>query len=430
MTIDYPRVLVLSNNSFSKSNSNGRTLGNLFRGWPKERVAQFFISSDGPDFDVCDNYYQVRDLDVIKSLWNGERAVSGKDLIFSIQSSSVPKQSKPRRTALKSLIRNYLWNIGFWKGKQFKQWINEFNPDLIVVQSGDSAFMLRLARKVAEDRKAPLVVYNTEGYLFFDHNFLPHHFSDFFAFPWFKKQYRKEFKKTLKFAQYCIYLNDKLEQDYQNFLPHKSSVIYNSSDMEFRPKGQINQPPRISYLGNLGIKRHEALAEVGRLLQTISPDLKIDVYGKAYPEVKNFFEQSPGVNYCGLISYDQVKEVIYNSDIVMHVEKNDPVLNNELRYAFSTKIADSVCSGTPFVIYAPSNLACSQYIVKTGAGWHADTADRLREIINLIFRNEEINNTIRKKAKSIAKQNHDSILNARKMSDILFKLYANNITNV
>ena len=53
---EYPRLLVLSNNSFSKSNSNGRTLGSLLQGWPKDKIAQFCISTDGPDFEVCDNY--------------------------------------------------------------------------------------------------------------------------------------------------------------------------------------------------------------------------------------------------------------------------------------------------------------------------------------------------------------------------------------
>lgn len=58
---EYPRLLVLSNNSLSKSNSNGRTLGSLLQGWPKERLAQFAIMCIDPDFDVCENYYQVRD---------------------------------------------------------------------------------------------------------------------------------------------------------------------------------------------------------------------------------------------------------------------------------------------------------------------------------------------------------------------------------
>ena len=64
---EYPRVLVFSNTCFSKSDSNGRTLGNLFSGWPKGRLAQFYIKSATPDFDVCDRYFLVTDGQALKA---------------------------------------------------------------------------------------------------------------------------------------------------------------------------------------------------------------------------------------------------------------------------------------------------------------------------------------------------------------------------
>ncbi|MEG2402761.1 MAG: hypothetical protein RSB34_07500, partial [Muribaculaceae bacterium] len=63
----YPRTLVISNNSFSLTNSNGRTLGNFFIGWPKESLAQFCISSDGPNYDICNNYYCITDKEALKA---------------------------------------------------------------------------------------------------------------------------------------------------------------------------------------------------------------------------------------------------------------------------------------------------------------------------------------------------------------------------
>lgn len=65
-----PRVLVISNNGFSKTKSNGRTLGSLFQGWPKEILAQFYISSDNLDFGVCNNYFNFTDKEALLSLLN------------------------------------------------------------------------------------------------------------------------------------------------------------------------------------------------------------------------------------------------------------------------------------------------------------------------------------------------------------------------
>ena len=63
-----PRVLVISNNGFSKTNSNGRTLGSLFQGCPKDKLAQFYISVDNLDYSVCENYFNFTDKEALLSL--------------------------------------------------------------------------------------------------------------------------------------------------------------------------------------------------------------------------------------------------------------------------------------------------------------------------------------------------------------------------
>lgn len=422
MTVCYPRTLVLANNSFSRSNSNGRTLGNLFRGWPTDRLAQFAIMCIDTDFDVCDNYYQVSDVNVIHSVLKGENAVTGTTV-----NADTPEASQRYngggggRTAFKTLARNFLWNLGRWRGRRFNEWVDVFNPEVIVLQSGDAAFMHRLAQRLARQRNIPLVIYNTEGYVFFDHNYMRHHWSDFVAFPWFKRQYRRAFRRSLAMAAHSVYLNDKLLADHEAYMPHSASVIYNSSALEFRSKAAVNLPPRISYLGNLGIRRPEALAEAAAVLQSMSPDYHIDVYGNASDTAKAVLEAAPGIEYHGIVPYDEVVSTIYASDIILHVEKNDPVLCRELRYAFSTKIADSVCSGTDFVIYAPANLACSQYARTTGAAWQASTPASLRAVFEKILYNSPERAAVLAKAKQTAADNHNLQHNAEMMHDILVK---------
>lgn len=420
MTKYYPRTLVLSNNSFSHSNSNGRALGSMFAGWPKDRLAQFAIMCIDPDFDVCDNYWQVTDAEVVRAVFRGESAVTGRAVKSS---ANVAAQryggGRSRKTALMMLLRNAAWRLGRWRGTKFKQWLDNFVPEVVVLQSGDSAFMLDIAQNIAHKRHIPLVIYNTEGYLFFDHNFMNRHWSDVVAFPLFKSGYRRAFRRTLATAVHCVYVNSKLERDYQKYMTHQSSFIYNSSALEFRPKDSLAEPPMISYLGNLGIRRPEALAEVGAVLQGISPELHINVYGNAKDADRDLLNAAPGVRYHGSVPYDEVINIIRRSDIIFHVEKNDPVLVRELRYAFSTKIADSICSGTDFVVYAPSNLACSQYVIETGAAWHADTPEKLRSVLLQILapdnkRRLEVLENAKKAALS-----HNLERNAEKFREIL-----------
>lgn len=74
----YPRILIVSNNCLSKSDSNGRTLGNFVSAWPKENVAQFCIHDRDKDWDVCSNYYVISDAQAVKAFVLGKNLMDVK----------------------------------------------------------------------------------------------------------------------------------------------------------------------------------------------------------------------------------------------------------------------------------------------------------------------------------------------------------------
>ena len=65
---DYPRVLVISHNVFSKNTCMGKTLDTYFSGWDSNALAQLYFHSEVPTDDVCKDYYQFTDVDAIKSI--------------------------------------------------------------------------------------------------------------------------------------------------------------------------------------------------------------------------------------------------------------------------------------------------------------------------------------------------------------------------
>ena len=109
----YPRILVISNNCFSKTDSNGRTLGNFFMGWPKERLAQFYIQNAYPDLDVCENYFRVTDSQALKSIFGKKRGgrVKKSDAVSDTVSNSAVSTNKTKRNALTMILRNIVWKI-------------------------------------------------------------------------------------------------------------------------------------------------------------------------------------------------------------------------------------------------------------------------------------------------------------------------------
>lgn len=191
---------------------------------------------------------------------------------------------------------------------------------------------------------------------------------------------------------------------------------------------QMGNPPKfidgkikISYLGGLGHGRDLAIIDVGDVLTNIDDNLHIDVYGPADKDVVKRLSNAKGVSYHGKVSYDKVIDIINESDVLFHVE---PISEdyNHLKYGFSGKIADSVSSGKCFVLYAPKELACSKYIIETGAGWFADNKAKLKEVILNIMNNTKERNAVLEKAKVVAEQNHSFEGNARKFQNILLNV--------
>lgn len=415
----YPKVLVFSNNSFSKSSANGRTLGNLFKGWPKENLAQFCISTNGPDFNLCDNYYCISDKSALRAF-----------LSFTVPRRTIFENSKANfsqpdsfkrnpKTPFRMLIRNAVWSFCRWKSDSLLKWIYDFSPNIIVVMSGDSFFFLNMARNISESLKVPLVIFNTEGYYLFESNYMWKGDLDMFFFPIYQKIYRFFFKRLMKVADYTVYSNSLLKKDYDVVFGGESDVIYTGTSINNKIKQSIDIPPRFSYLGNFGFRRYETLLELSEVLHDINPSYRLDVYGDASPDVIDILKDAPYVDYKGLISYDEVLEVMHQSDILFHVENQAEDLQMSLKYGFSTKIADSIASGTLFCLYASPEIACSKYIKETQAGLYANDRDELKNKIVTVIKDNRIRLDIIQKGYKIASQNHNLERNAEKMRAIL-----------
>jgi len=166
----HPHVLVISHNCFSKTGSNGRTLANFFINWPKESLAQFYISNEIPDSPVCDNYFRVLDTEALKAFYKGSRV--GKvikserqlnDLADEGQSLDTFYRRHRKRKSFNYIARNFIWDSKRWRDQEFEKWIDRFDPEVVLLQLGDYAFMLRIALEIAKKRNIPLVIYNSRS---------------------------------------------------------------------------------------------------------------------------------------------------------------------------------------------------------------------------------------------------------------------------
>lgn len=409
---NYPRVLVVSNNSFSKTSSNGRTLGNLFVGWPKEKLAQFCISTTEPDYEICENYFLLTDKNVLNGL-KRLRKGEGSDIRENkgSEGNTIIAGKKAFKTPWKTLARHFVWSCKRWNSKSFQKWINEFAPEMVVVMNSDATFILDIANYISVNRNIPIVMYNTEGFYFFKENYF--YQSKWFsnaAFHLYQFIYKRHFRMMMKRVVLSVHLNSMLQNDYRQVFGGEHMVLYTGSSLTFDTSDLHVNTPTFTYLGNFGYNRPSVLIEIAECLQSISPIYRLDVYGKVpYPEIKSMFEACPGINYRGMISYKDVINVMYKSTILFHAESQENKFEESLRYGFSTKIADSISSGHPFLMYSSPDIAGAKYVIETGAAWHAKNKTELKNQILTILKNEKERNEVLEVAKEVAQRNHNVV---------------------
>lgn len=221
----------------------------------------------------------------------------------------------------------------------------------------------------------------------------------------FKSKLKKAYKKLEKYCVKC-FLNTSLLRDlYASEFVFDCACSYCKSQIDFVPNYKIkdNKEIKVSYLGNLGLNRYKALIEIGQILNQIDEKIKLHIYGKIKDlSILEELNASLGVKYKGFVPYKEVVQIIHSSDLLIHTEYSSVENNQYLKYAFSTKIADSICSGTPLFVYADENLAFSKFLIDNGCSFFESDKEKLKESLQIALFDEEARQKVLECSKNIS----------------------------
>lgn len=407
------KILIVSNECLSKQSSNGRTLLNLLAGYPSASLAQFYLHGS-PDKSVCSNYFRVSDMDAMNAFLG--RKIKNKN---QSESSSGTAITKKRRPCSLLVLRNIIWDSFRWWNADFDMFLESFNPDVIVFQAGDSPFMYKIVERIRKKLQIPVIIFSTENYV------LKHKlFNSAKKYsPWhlfLHSSLKKQHSRLMKSVSYCVYNTEVLKNDYNTPYPcEKSVVIYVSSD--FVPKEKPQSPEgkfTLLYCGNLGVGRAEMLCEVSQVLSKIDLTAQLIICGSfSSKEEKDMVCENSNVIYKGVVPYEQVSELMQKSSMLLHCENPDRLVN--LRTAFSTKIADSLASGKPFLVYASHEYPFVQYLEKNEATHIAGNQNELEAVLGKCISDEIFLKSKVKNALSLAEKNHNIDKNAQAFQNII-----------
>lgn len=420
----YKRLLIISHNCLSETGSNGRTLGNYLKGWPREKIAQFYIHAEQPDFNICRNFFCLTDSEVGKSIV--KRKVAGK-VVEEREKQDVTSKTefihKNNKNSILFLLRDIVWKSRLWNKKKLEEWLEEYNPEVILVQAGDAGFLFKLAEQIGRKYKASIVVYNTEGYYFKKVSYLQ---DDKFTkkfYPILNKRFRKDYDSLIKNSKAEIYNCALLCEDYRKVYKKENYMIMNASQFTQEPLRE-DKKNTIIYAGNLGLMRHKSLIEFAEALNKVNPDMIIEVYGKAKEQyVADELKRCKFIKMQGFLPYDKLKEKLSESKYLLHVESFDDFYKEDLKYAFSTKIADSLAVGACLFVYAPKNMAVSQYLKGTNAAVLITDKKDLERKIRECIDDERKSSELAHEGRKLAEKNHDIEKNRIQFQQVILKQF-------
>lgn len=409
------RVLVVSYNALSKENANGRTMEFLVHAFSKENLAQLFFSNENPDFSVCDKYYRVTEKQLLEAFLKRKK-VGG-----AVFPAKIPKNAKVVKAPAGKLdrinsiakknkgsnmvkfLRNSLWSLTRkqWFNSALDEWICNFSPDVILTVSGKSSCFHNIVLNMAKKYSLPVVVYHCEDYCF--KNMYPRSFM----YGRYIKGLKKSVDKLMKYASLAIYNSDAIKELYSAEYSTPSMVAYMSTDMQPVNKEQKNENLVLSYMGNLSLGRDRSLYQIGKALSKIDPSAKINIYAPGISEIfTEKLKEMPNMEYKGFVNYEECREIIAQSDILLHGESFNETIKQDLRIAFSTKIADSLASGVAFFVYAPKGIASTDYLLKHNAACVATSKEELEEKLSELVNDAALRAQYAEAALKTVKENH------------------------
>ena len=405
---DYPKVLLLCN--FSQSRSSGITIRNLFKNWPDSRIAVVEYSDSIESIYVPDiSRYYILGQKEIRYLWPfsylRKLRASAEHTLHSAPPTVKPSALRTGfraklQSAFAKLLSGFLRLSGFsFVSRQFRvspeleSWVKAFEPDLVYTSSGDIN-KLEFAAEIKRHFKASLALHILDDYVNSSYE------DTVFPLYW-KRRLDSTFRRVLESVDLPLAIGDKMAGEYsgkygkpfygfhnpidpkvwmrspeENTLP---AVEASTDGFTFLYAGKVNRDtvePIIRFMDAV-----DALVAKGHAvgLQICSPYPFEIIY-------RLLGERAESVYY-GKVPYAELPATFRNADALLLPLDFSEATIRYIRLSMLTKATEYMISGSPIFIFAPGELAVSEYLMKHDSAFHCGDPTRLEDLI-LEFMND------------------------------------------
>jgi hypothetical protein len=394
-----PKVLVLSRDSWNNTNNSGNTLSNLFKNWHSANIANVYCRDEIPNNSICTNYFKISESILIKKLVGRIKVAGEKHRELVTRTSGIGGEQVKLQNSEKKLydffrknrwyiflwLRELLWKTVNWKTDEFKQFIVDFQPEIIYSPSYDSFYMHSLLYFLKKNSKAKVVYFHCDDLVTFRHYSL----SPFF---WLNRFIQRKFMdKSIKLADinYCII--DEQARVYESIYKIKFGLLYKTGDFNRQPEEKIPaEIVKFVYTGNIIYGRIKTIIAIAKTLQIINKNKKT---AELYIYTANTIEEKDvevlklvdAIYLMGKVSFEEIPQILQNADVLVHVESFEKQQMLATSLSFSTKLVDYFQAAKPILALGWEKSASIMYLKNNSIGVTVSDLDNLEKEILLLL---------------------------------------------
>jgi glycosyltransferase involved in cell wall biosynthesis len=423
----YPRVLIISGEPFNLKSATGITLSNLFRDWPKEKLAQIYSADIQPDLDVCAINWRISNNDLL--LIKQARQLLGK------KSSSLPSQRLPASTVvakknnvkvaiLRQILVPLVDLLPYQLSEDMQRQVREFAPDVIYSLLG-SVRIVRLVNDLTVRYSVPVVAHFMDDWL------STYSSSGASITTTIQRLILNRLThQTMKRSTIGLSIGDLMAEEYSQrfgvpFTAFMNPVSLPSDDAQSRSLSK--EEVTFIYVGGFHLGRYENLVEFGQAIANVRKQgipAKLLIYAPS-ADIEQYSAglRNDGVEICGTLAPQDVQTALLHADVAVHVESFLDKFSSYTRLSVSTKLPQYCAAALPILAYCPSQVASCRYVLDSQCGIAVghNNLSILEAAIRDLASDPTLRQQLGRHALSVARERHDAIKERIRFRDVLAK---------
>ena len=421
--MNYPKILIIGQ-SFNKKSGGGVTMSNLFKGWPKDRLAVASNTNLYSDLDssVCDTYYQLGYNNKLHPFPLNIILPGIKCGLFTVTENNTNGSDKPVKSGKYRLIYKFinaslhftgLYNI-FYQLKitpEFKAWIKEYNPDIIYTQLA-SLELIRFINDLHTETGKPIAIHMMDDWP------LTINKPGLFYYYW-QKIIDKEFRQLLDKSAILMSICDAMTEEYELRYGKFFIPFHNPIDISYWKPAEVKdynskEKFTILYAGRIGFGIRNSIRDIADAVNAISATNKnivFEIQTGDSEELKKMVKTNEFVKWMPQIPYPSLPQKFSGVDLLLLPQDFDEKSVQFLKFSFPTKVSEYMISGTPILAYGDNRTSLTKYAVKDNWAYVVteNNTTALIKAITDLYSNPEMRKQLAATAQAMAIDREDAV---------------------